>query len=428
MLLSALCHGLAWSHAGAGIDSIDVIRPAGTTLVRLESTVGYLREQTNQRFDWVCHESVTQPDAVITPRYVENGQGVILATIGDLAQAKNTSQALYWTDDGCSWNPATGLTDQQVSSVAFDPLDPSMAIAVTSNADKTNTLFRSTDSGRSWEPSVLAVEERVFGQIRFSRNVQPSVWTSTMRHETEEAWIHHSTDGGLSWTENAIDVRSADGLDVYVDVLIADATDPNTAWVVMGPFLDDRLLQTTDGGQSFIEVYTPDGDIIDGAQDADGSLWLVTTGSKVIRSETGEFFERVDAAPLSLGVEADEDRVLLATRIPSEGYGAAESTDGLTFVSIDTFGVLDGPPSCAPDTDSALYCDPLWPELETSIFGDSDTASPLAEDSGSPQQTSASQGCCSSESKHANAGLLVLIVLALGRRKESGTTASEPSD
>jgi hypothetical protein len=416
MLLSTLCHGLAWSHAGAIVDAIDVIHPRDSSALSLETSVGYLRQQEDDSFVWNCHEAVTKDDALITPRYAENGDDVALVTIGDILQARQPDQSLYRSEDGCNWTVPTGLTNQQIAAVAFDPNDASIALAVTANLAGPNSLFRSTDAGLTWTQTTLQVESRIFRTVLFSPGTDGSVWMSAVQYDTEEAWIYHSNDGGLSWTENAIDVRSADGLDVFVDILIADKSDPNTAWVVMGPFLDDQLLLTNDGGETFSEVYALDGDIIDGAQGDDGSLWLVTTGNKVIHSETGEFFRRVDTAPLSLGIEASQGHIFLATRIPSEGFPASKSADGATFEPIDAFGRLSGPPICPPDSHSAVSCEPLWAALEATILGPTDTAAPLSNDTGKPSPDIAQQGCCAGESKHANVGLLVLMVLALGRR------------
>ena len=120
-LVYAFCHGLAWGHAGAVLDAIDVVRPTDTTFMHLETTVGYLREQENQRFEWICHEAVTQPDAIITPRYTENTDGVMLVTIGDILQARDTELSMYRSIDGCHWSAPAGLDNQQVSFVQFSP-------------------------------------------------------------------------------------------------------------------------------------------------------------------------------------------------------------------------------------------------------------------------------------------------------------------
>mgnify|MGYP003952172093 CR=1 FL=1 len=415
-----LCHGIAWGHAGAQIDSIDINGPFADKRVGLETTVGYLRGNIDGQFSWFCHEAVTQADALITPRYVENADGVLLATIGDTAQARDTNESLYRSTDGCNWNAPEGLTGQQIAAAAFETGNPNHALAITANEDGHNRLYQSTDAGLTWAPTDLIVENRTFRSVRFGTGSTHSVWLSAVRHETDQAWIYHSTDSGASWAEHEIDVLPADGLDVYVDVIIADHTNPNRAWVVMGPYLDDQLLETTDGGHSFVEVYAPDGDIIDGAQDGSGALWLVTTGNKVIVSETGDFFERRTAAPLSLGVTASGSDIFLANRIPSEGHALSVSGDGIEFLPIDVFGSLNGPPECTPDSHSTAHCEPIWPDLDAMIVDEPDTGSPSSDAPHGPgEEAITAQGCCSDQHKQSNAGLLVFLLFGLQRRKHN---------
>ena len=424
MSLYNFCHGTAWAHANAGIDSIDVIRGMESSRIGVETTVGYLRSSDGESFEWNCHEAVTQPDALITPRYVENGDGVVLATVGDLVQARESEESVYRTEDGCNWSPPDGLTGQQVVEVQFDPNNHMNVLAATGNDEGSNRVYRSEDAGLSWSETDLVVENRVFRTIRFSRGPAGAVWLTAVRYDTEEAWVYRSTDGGLSWTENEIDVSSADGLDVYVDVLVADTEDANTAWVVMGPYVDDRLLKTTDGGASFSEVYALNGDIIDGAQDADGGVWLVTTGNYVVYASDGSSFERIDDAPLSIGIEADRAQIMLATRVPGEGTAMAVRADGEDFNAVDVFAATTGPPACLPESDSVLACAPLWADLSDIISvdadGDAGTDTAGEMDTADSVPAVADTGCCSGETKHSSVGLVFLTLLGTGLRRRSG--------
>ena len=426
--MSILCHGTAWAHAGAIMDSIDINGPFEDEHIGLETSVGYLKGHPADSFSWVCHESVTQPDAIITPRYTESPSGTALVIVGVLDQARDTAQSLYRSEDMCNWSAPEGLTGQQVADVAFDPNDPLHALAITANPEGTNALFRSIDGGLTWTETSLQTDERTFRSVLFGGMNTHSVWISSVRHETDEGWIYHSIDAGMTWTEHAVDIPTSEDLDIYVDVAIADQNDPNRAWIVVGPFLDDQLLETKNGGQNFEEAYAPDGDIIDATQDNSGGLWLITTGNKVIHSENGEFFQRVESAPMSLGVASQDNDIYLANRIPSEGFPLSIGQDGRDFEPIEAFQLLTGPPDCEPESDSSTYCEPLWPQLSAMINGSEDTAAPA--DTNSEEQATHSegqpksmeqQGCCSDQTKSSNAGLLALLLVGLGhnRRRRS---------
>jgi hypothetical protein len=414
-------HGQAHAHANAGIDSIDVIRSNEGTRIGLETTVGYLRSRDGEKYRWTCHETVTQGDAVMTPRYTESAQGVVLVTVGDLDQARQIDESMYRTEDGCNWSAPEGLTDNQIVAVAFDPNDEMNVIAATGNDDGANRVYRSVDAGLSWSETDLVFEDREFRTIRFSRGPAGALWVTAVRHETEEAWVYRSPDGGVSWSEHPVEVQSADGLDVFVDVLVADFEDPNTAWVVMGPFLDDRLLKTTDGGASFAEVYAFDGDIIDGAQDADGGIWLVTNEGSVVHGPAGGEFASVDGAPQSVGIQADGNQIILATRVAGERTTMATSTDGRTFEAVDVFAVTTGPPVCSPQSDSAQICTSLWWDLWERIASDGDEDTGLVGDTASSNPLATDTGCCSGNAKHSSVGLVFLTLFGIGRRRSQGS-------
>jgi len=428
------------------MDTIDIVGPFSENQIGVEATVGYLRSDNQTTYEWLCHETVTQPEALITPRYVENGDGMMLTIIGDRSQARETEESLYWSEDGCDWFTPNGLTGHQVTAAVFDPSDSQRALAITANPGETNHLFSSVDAGRTWTMTGLSIEEGQFSSIRFGGVSTGSTWISAVRHETHDAWVYHSSDSGRTWAEHAFEVTTSGDLDIFVDVVIADKSDPLRAWVVMGPFLDDRLLETRDGGQTFTTVYTPEGDIIDGAQDRNGSLWLITTGNKVIFSESGEFYQRIHSAPLSLGVETSGTDVYFSTRIPSEGYGMATYADD-TFTPVYVLRDTRGPPQCEEESQSAEICEPLWPDLSAMISGTSDTASPTDSDEteeadeideideiDSPSTSSDSPddkkaGCTVSPARQGKNGpwwtLMLLVVAACSKRKKRPVETTE---
>jgi len=420
MSLCMLSPGQAWAHANAGIDSIDVIRSAEGSRIGMETTVGYLRSADSEKYEWSCHEAVTQGDAIITPRYTESAQGVVLVTVGDLAQAKDTDESMYRSEDGCDWSPPDGLTGNQIEDVAFDPDDGMNVIAVTANEDGENRVFRSVDAGLSWSETDLVFDDRVFRTIRFARGSANAVWVTAVRYDTEEAWVYRSIDGGTSWSEHPIEVRSAGGMDVFVDVLVADAEDPNIAWVVMGPFLDDRLLKTTDGGESFSEVYALDGDIIDGAQDADGGIWLVINGGHVVYGPEGGEFEQIEDAPQSVGVQTGADQIFLATRLVVEGTIMATSVDGETFDAVGVFLATTGPPICSLESDSVRTCTPLWWDLWEKVSPQDEGDTAIEDDTAQPHPPVADTGCCSGKAQHSSVGLVFLTLFGVGRRRRHG--------
>jgi len=415
--LLILCHGDSWGHANATIESIDVVKSLRGEQVGIETTVGYLRSADMEQFEWICHETITQPDAVITPRYTENTAGVVLAAVGDLNQARSPDQSVYKTTDGCSGAVSDSLTGQLVADVKLSPTDDSLGVLTTENDGDLNGIFVTNDAGDEWSPAEIVSDDRLFRSVRFSRGEAGSVWVTAIRHETMQAWAYRSIDDGLTWTEHEVPVPDGSDPFTYLDVLEVDADDPDTAWFVMGPYLSDRLLKTTDGGSTFTEVYAIDRDIIDGAQDADGGLWLVLSGNTIVYAADGTTFSEVDTAPMSLGVETDADTVMLASRVYTAGGPLAVSDGGPSFEVIDVFSTLEPALHCGSETDYAEYCSPLWEDLDSRLSSTADGSSDSGDSGDDEPPDSTQSGCCRSEAKRSSVGLLVIMVLALGRRR-----------
>lgn len=418
--LLIFCHGHAWGHAGAVVESIDIVRPVESGRLGVETTIGYLRSDDGDNFEWLCHEAVTEPGAIITPQYTENGAGMVLGSVGDLTQARQASEALYWSADGCDWTPAEGLTGHEVADVQLSPTDNVTAMAVASSADGLSGIYRSADAGRSWSPVGVSSADKRFRSVKFSRGLAGSVWATAVRFETSQAWVYRSVDAGLTWSEHELVIPLDDDVDVFLDVLTPDADDPDTAWFVQGPFLDDVLIKTSDGGETFTEEYALDGDIIDGAQDPSGGLWLVLSGNHIVYAPEDGFFTEVESAPMSLGVESDSSAVMLATRVPIAGSPLAISTGGAAFESTDVFQQLQPLSECPDESDYGMLCAPLWAEIaegfvspieDTGGGEDTDSADPITTTSAS------TSGCCKGEAKQAHAGLLVLVLFGISRRR-----------
>lgn len=409
-LVFGFCEGRAHAHANAGVDAIDVVTNGRGALVGLESTVGYLRRLPAGGYDWLCHETVTQPGALITPRYAENADGTMLATVGVLDQAKHPSESLYWSKDGCEWMAPSGLTGHRVSAVSFDPHEPSAVVAVTATTGKTNGIHLSADAGRTWAEVVTLEPGWSFTSVVHATGRDMPIWAVSIETGSAEAALHRSFDGGASWTRTPITVDSSIEEAGTVRVLIADQTDSETAWLVAGPFLENSLLRTRDAGDTYTVVYRAMAEIIDGTQDADDGIWLVASGNKILHSVDGDAFQRLDHAPASLGVASAGNAVLLATRVPREGTALSVCNSAERCTPEPVLPTLRGPPSCPESSESARLCEPLWPDLSDAVFGTRDTGTPAADEADDTAGTEphSSKGCCSSSGVVSTSAFLLM--------------------
>lgn len=400
LLLSAAVH----AHAGAEITAIDW-NPAG-----VEASFGLLLPGA-EGFDWVCHEAVTTPGSLLTPGYAASPAGVWLATVPNRDQARAPEDTLYRSADGCSWDAVAGVEDHVVSAAAF--VDEDTALAVTADLEgQGNGILRSVDGGQSW----TVVEPWSGGRLSVGVVVSgQSAWTASFAADSaDQAQVHRSTDGGLSWETLALDLSGVapESGTVSVKVLAADAS---RAWIGLGLSGGHQLLRVQDGAQAI--VHAEDGSLIDGGVDSQGGVWIIEATRDLLYSADGESFAAVAGGEPAIGVGMDGDLAMLATSaVRSKGLVYSFTPQGAlgeVMVPQDVTGPLD----CPAGSEGAEICTPLWelvllPAPDTGGGGD-DTGGDTA-DSGGP----APAGCdCSSVTLGGGGWLGLLAGLLLWRRR-----------
>ena len=350
----------AGAHVGAPLDAVDLHPQPGGGLV-LQASVGLIHSADGDDWRWVCHEAVTMPEAVILPRYAVAGRRW-LVTVPELAQARGGQDAVWWTEDGCTWTAAAGLTGQEVPAIAISA-DGALALAATAGPGAPG-VSRSTDGGATFTAAVAPG-----GPVR-------SVWLSP---DGQIAWaaadlgdgghvVLQSADGGATWTAHPADPALAPA-GVGLRVLAGHPTDPAEAWLVVDDVGPDRLLHATAGGAALRLALSPDGALTDAEQRDDGELWLAFSGTAFLRSDDGVEFHLVEAAPPGLGLAFGDGAVWLATRFELLNSAVAVGDAEAGFVPTFSFTDLDGPLECPAGTAGAEVCAPLYGVLEDVLLG-----------------------------------------------------------
>jgi len=401
------------AHVGALLESIDLRFPGPS----VESNFGLLVSEDGDRFSWICHEAVTAEDALITPAYTRNQAGTWLVAIPAPAQSREADEPVYRSTDLCDWDPVDGLEGLTVVELVFDPNDDTVALALTAGLEgEDNGIYRSVDGGQSFSRvQGVGGSERLFRSLVFVSERPGRVWASAVWYDTSAGWIYLSEDGGQSWSEHAVPVP-ADGSNNDVDVL---AVREEMAWLVVGPFGDDTLLRTSDG-ESFELVLESEGDLIDGAVDGTGAVWLIASGRRMYRAPDGVSFELVEDPPGGLGVGADSTGGLWASGASSLNGKALYRLDGDTFVSVFHLSELEAPPSsCSAESELAQFCTPLWETLDARlpkvVTDTADTDEDSGVDSGVDEGFE-EKACCEGGEGSRAAFLLPFFVLFRRRR------------
>ena len=420
--------GEAQGHAGAPPDTLDMIlhdeAPEGLSL---EATFGLLLSDDTVSWRWLCHETIARPGAFLTPSYTRNASGVLLATIGVLQQGQAGDESLYRSTDACDWAPVVGLTNDVVSAVTFDPTDENVALAGTAGVTvgALNGIHRSSDGGATFSStSASDLESRIFRTIEISPAGSDAGgstgWATSSWFGPLGAWIHRSTDGGITWEEHEQSLTDGDETQILLDVAAVHSTDPATAWIRVDGQLADRLMMTTDGGATLVELFRVESDIRDVLREPDGTLWVATVDAGLYRAADGTTFTEVADAPLVNAMAHDARGVHLALSGGINDDVMVRTQDGASFETTMVWGDLVGPVECPEDSDAWTFCDPNWEIVEVALgrVGDDDDSAGDDDDSADPD----AEGCCPEGANISGAdtvgpALFLTFVASLRRRR-----------
>lgn len=378
MLLTTLVPALslaAFAHVGAPVDAIDV-STVGTAGRALEASIGLVWSEAGTDWRWVCHEAITSPDAVIMPHYAIAGRRW-LATVPRLSETPAGTEAVRWTDDGCTWTVSTGLTGHEIPEVAIAPAGD-IALAVTgdelSETVDANAILRSSDGGATFEEVLSVTGMRFTSAVLAQGSAQTAVVGGIA--SDGQGWVYWSTDWGETWTGTAV-------IDGEVRAMALHPTDADVGYAVLDGVGVESLLRLTDSGATATLVSDPDGQISDVEVAADGGVWMAFAGQAFLYAADGINFSLVTAAPPGLGLALNGDTVVLATRFELVNEALMEGTAADGFVPTFSFFSLDGPLECPAGTVGADVCAPLYSVLESSLGLDWDTGEGGGGDDGS---------------------------------------------
>ena len=169
-----------------------------------------------------------------------------------------TDTGLHRTEDGgVFWQPQeTPMGSNHVWALAIDPVDPDIMYAGTGTFS-TPGIYRSTDSGKSWEIRPMEIAESCVNvgiprptAITIDPADHRSVWVGL-----EVDGVRHSTDGGDTWKRIDGDC-SITNPDVHAIVVLAGQ--PKTVWTLVN---DDMWVSQDDGAtwkaQGAQEIFSP---------------------------------------------------------------------------------------------------------------------------------------------------------------------------
>lgn len=347
------------------------LRPGNTTSLGLETSVGYFDAPDGVTFSWICHEILLPSTSSVTPLYFEGPGTSLLATLRSLGNGFDPDHSLYYSADGCDWDPALGLTNVIIREVAADPANPSHMLAASSTGmGASNGLYLSSNGGASWAQTSLFMPQRFFRSVRFAPSDPDVVWASASWFMPVGAWIYQSTNGGMSFTEHAWVFTDAGITQNNLTVEAVSPVDPNRA-LIRSDGSDDFVLYTSNGGVSFRPIFEYDLDIAGLAYDESGTAWMsVSASAGTYSAANGTDFTLVEGTRSleTRGMESDPRGLFGAFSLYRDPFQLGVTTDGgATWQPKLNLLDLAGAKPCPANSDVTEICAKLFPALETRI-------------------------------------------------------------
>ncbi|RYE86130.1 MAG: hypothetical protein EOO75_16110, partial [Myxococcales bacterium] len=288
-----------------------VIHPTDPQQLLLRVTFGLLLSHDGgTTFSWVCEAAVgyggTQDPAV----GLTSQGAVMVAAFEGLATS---------LDQGCSFSFVPETADDFVIDVAVDKLHPSSGVALTSTGDNDpNTegplkfrvhVLETQDDGATWATIGSPVDSTVLAETIDPAPSRPQrLYVSGVTIETKDGQATRrgalmvSDDRGQTWTRHDVDLQG----DKSVYIAAVDPVDPDRVYLRTASLdqAQDRLLLTTDAGQTVQQVGAVTGSMLGFALSPDGSRLAIggpTAGVLVADTTTFAFTQTstIEAACLA---------------------------------------------------------------------------------------------------------------------------------
>lgn len=340
----------AEAHVGDVVGGIDLTVDDGRA--EIEASYG-LVVPGDDGYRWICHEAVTEPGVVRSPRYARSRDGVWLGWLPDPALGRD-GETLFRSADGCDWPAVPGLG--VVSDAAFDPSDGRFALATSATPGVANTIWTSSDAGSTFVPAFPPVADRRFGSVAYGDG---EIWATATDDAGLRLFLWVQTGG--TWVEHELPPSGATA------ELRVSSVGVGEVWLVLDPFGADTVIHARSDGSSDV-VLARNITVTDTAWDG-VRLWVVQDGVFLLSLEGGTVVEHPEY-PLGLGITLADGALWTAPESHLVGAMLSRSTDaGATFETVAFPDDIVAPWSCEPGTVVATVCGPLWELLLPRIRG-----------------------------------------------------------
>ena len=362
---------LAHAHVLETVTSLDVLTRGSAEPLDIEAAYGLLLDMGGE-WRWVCHEAITEPDAILRPRYTRSTDGQWLGVVADTANGRRRDpsdelgQTMFVSDNGCTWDHVDGLDGHTVVQAEFDALDDEWAWAITASAELPNAVYVSTDGGRTWLSTLALSDDLLLSSLTQTGD---SVWASGIDSTNNNALLYQYNRTLEIWSERTVELPSEVAVPLVGFAIEAVSEDETLLWARFDLPGTDVLVRSDDGGQTWTVIDSDAGVVTD--------VEMLPDGEVVVFSLTGDSARRAGpdgSMPLDLpgpeGMAVVGDQWFLATDSSTVQSLLQVSTDeGKTWEILGYPDSIVAPLDCPTGSHVLDICRPLWDTLFENVRG-----------------------------------------------------------
>ena len=276
--------------------------------------------------------------------------------------------------DSCSWAFASPeLTSKFVIDVSTEKQTPAASVALSSdghgNNQFTTILWGSPDNGVTWAKVGNALPLDFLGLTLDVAPSDPSRLIASglaaVRDGKYLGVVERSIDRGQTWERSFIPASDA-GTGPYLAAI--DPVMPERIYLRIDG-APGRLLASSNGGETWDEIFVGQGSLKGFALSPDGATLLVG-GDKdgVWRAATATLdFEKVSSVAVECLTWSGAEVFACASEF-IDGFTIGVSLDeGTTFTALHHLPCLRGPLACAPGSSVDAVCVGAWPSIATTL-------------------------------------------------------------
>lgn len=350
----------AAANGRAPATSSIVLRPGAPADLFSGTTFGaVVSRDRGATWRWICEAAIGYGGS-IDPLFVWTRAGAMYAVMQGLIAVSN--------DFGCSWQPLGSFGNGGAVDLVVHPGDDAVFYVATGHAGgDVNAVYRTRDSGRTFERTAIARPDLLFTSVRLAPSAPDRIYAAAWDLRSPRATLFRSDDAGATVRELSLGVDRPQ----LAHVLAVSPTDPDVVYVSVALATEpgERLLRSNNGGASFEELQRLERGVHGFAVGTSGTTFVAALHGLYRRRGGAANAELLPALDWNLCVAFGQGTLFACGGAGDDFALGSSSDEGDTWQPVLELTGIAGPLECPAGSPTERLCTPQWPALRAQIAG-----------------------------------------------------------